>query len=353
MNEKLLSDYKYLHQIPEESFKEYKTHKYILEQLQNLDCVIHELNPTGILAYFDYKKNETIAFRCEMDGLPINEENDIDYNSKHSGFMHACGHDGHMAMMLSLAYQLNKIKCQKNICLIFQPSEECYGGANKIINSLDFKKLNIKEIYGMHLWPGIKSSHIASRAKLLMASATEIDITIIGKAVHIANKDSGVDSIKLSLELLNSLQDIEGVVFNCGKITSTGARNIVCDKVTLECSLRSFYKIKRKVFLNMLNTTAKDISNKNGGEILIHSKNYIPEVKNNLCLFEKFRHLIDEVVSPVYQAEDFSFYSNDIKSLFLFLGVGDSYPLHSNKFIFDPSVLEKGLKILYTIATTY
>ena len=90
MNEKLLSDYKYLHQIPEESFKEYKTHKFILEQLQNLDCVIYELNPTGILAYFDYKKNETIAFRCEMDGLPINEENDIDYKSKHSGFMHAC-----------------------------------------------------------------------------------------------------------------------------------------------------------------------------------------------------------------------------------------------------------------------
>ena len=75
-----------------------------------------------------------------------------------------------------------------------------------------------------------------------------VDIAIIGKAVHIANKDSGVDSIKLSLELLNSLQDIEGVVFNCGKITSTGARNIVCDKVTLECSLRSFYKIKRNKF---------------------------------------------------------------------------------------------------------
>ena len=186
-----------------------------------------------------------------------------------------------------------------------------------------------------------------------MASATEIDITINGKAAHIANKDSGIDSIKIAFELLNSLDGFEDVIFNCGKISSIGARNIICDKVILECSLRSFYKIRRKSFLNKLNFIAKELSHKSGGNIFVNSKSYIPEVRNNLCLFEKFRHLIDEVVSPVYQAEDFSFYGKDCKSLFLFLGVGDTLPLHSNKFIFDPSVLEKGLKTLYTIATTY
>ena len=353
MNEKLICDYKFLHQIPEESFKEFKTHKYILEQLKPLNWKVYEIEPTGILAFFDYGKIETIAFRCEMDGLAIKEENDFDYKSTHDGLMHACGHDGHMAILLSLAQILSKIKCPRNICLIFQPSEESYGGAMKIINSEEYQNLNIKEVYGIHLWPGIKNGVIASRGRTLMASATEIDVTIHGKSSHIANFSDGIDAIKLAYELLDKVTKEDGVIFNCGKISSVGARNIVCGKVFLECSLRSFYKIRRKLFLNKLNSIAREITNKTKTNIFINSNRYIPEVKNNLLLFEKYRHLIDEVIAPVYQAEDFSLYGTNAKCLFLFLGVGDTEPLHSSRFHFDLKVLEKGLKILTTIATTY
>ena len=353
MNEKLIEDYKLLHQIPEEGFKEFETKKYILEKLKPLDCTVYEIDSTGVLAFFNYGKKETIAFRCELDGLEIEEENEIEYKSLHKGFMHACGHDGHMAILLSLSTFLNKVTCPKNICLIFQPSEEKYGGALKIINSNEYKLLNIKEVYGLHLWPGIKKGVIASRIRILMASATEIDITITGKAVHIANKNKGIDAINLACELLSNLKSDKNTIFNCGKITSTGARNIVCGKVVLECSLRSFYEVEKKKFLNRLNFATKELSNKTGASFVIDSKKHIPEVKNNIVLYEKFRHLIDEVIEPVYQAEDFSFYGKDTKSLFLFLGTGDSKPLHSSKFIFDTSILEKGLKILKTIATTY
>ena len=351
MNERLIEDYKFLHQIPEESFKEFKTHKYILEQLRTLSCRIIELKPTGILAFFDYGYTETIAFRCEMDGLAIKEENELEYKSKHEGMMHACGHDGHMAILLSLAYHLSIIKCPRNICLIFQPSEESYGGAYQMINSTEYKELHIKEVYGLHLWPNLKKGIIATRGKILMASATEIDITITGKSSHIASQHEGIDAIKTAYIFLEKL-DNEGVVFNCGKINSIGARNIVCDKVQLECSLRSFYKIRRKRFIqNMLNIS-KNITAATNAKMHIDYSRYIPELKNDLILFEKYRHLVDEVIAPVYQSEDFSFYGVNSKILFFFLGVGNVSGLHTSTFHFDVNILEKGLKTFIKVATS-
>ena len=351
MNENLIKYYKDLHKIPEEGFKEFKTQQYIFDVLSKLNCKIFKLEPTGILAYFDYGYDEVIAFRAEMDGLEIEEKNNFDYISTHPGFMHACGHDGHMAMLLVLAEYLNEIKCLRNVCLIFQPSEEKYGGALKVIYSNPFKEMNIKEVYGIHLWPGLKKGYIGSRSKVLMASSTEIDITIKGKCAHIANAKDGIDTIKLAFELLEEINP-EEVIFNCGKITTLGARNIVCPYAFLECSLRSFYKIKRKNFLKILNQSAVKLANKTQAEFIINSHKYIPELKNDLILYEKYRHLIDEIVAPVYQAEDFSFYGLNAKTLFMFLGIGNNPPLHSSNFNFDLEVLEKGLKVLVGIVTT-
>lgn len=351
MREKLTKYYQDLHQIPEEGFNEIKTQKYILEKLKQLHCTIYELVPTGIIAFFDYGSSQCIAFRCDMDALPINEETNFLYKSNHEGYMHACGHDGHMAILISMAEKLENIKCPKNICLIFQPSEEVYGGALKIINSKILTDLNVKEIYGLHLWPNLKKGIIASRNKIMMASSTEIDITVIGKEVHIANKDEGIDAIKVGYQLLNKIKE-EDILFNCGKITTQGARNIVCGKIQLDCSLRSFSDIKRRFFLKELNTIAITLSEDTQANIYIDKKRYIPPLKNSLFLFEKHRHLIDEIIAPVFQAEDFSFYTEKFKCLFLLLGVGNTESLHSKKFSFDPNVLEKGLNVFLKIAIT-
>ena len=346
----LIKDYENLHKIPELGFNEFKTQQYILKQLEGLNCKVFTLIPTGIIVFFDYGSSESVAFRCELDGLEIREMNNLEYKSIHDGYMHACGHDGHMAMMLSLAYELDKIKCPRNVCLIFQPSEEIYGGALKVINSIEFNELNIVEIYGIHLWPGLKKGIIASRGNTLMASSTEIDINIIGRRVHIANKEEGIDAIKAATLLLSNLNPEEGVLFNCGKITSSGARNILCSNVLLECSMRTLFKIRKKKLLRNLNDVARIISNETKANIYVTSKGYIPEVRNSIFLFEKHRHLIDEVTSPVYQAEDFAFYTEKCKILFLFLGVGYTPLLHSNNFIFDVQVLKKGLATFLAIA---
>ena len=352
MNNRLIEDFKKLHQIPELSFQEFKTHKYILEQLSPLNCKIIELEPTGILAFFDYGHTDTIAFRCEMDGLAIKEENDFEYRSKHEGMMHACGHDGHMAILLSLAYQLSEGNCSRNVCLIFQPSEESYGGAYQVINSNEYKELNIKEVYGLHLWPNLKKGTVASRSKVLMASATEIDIIINGKSSHIANQTEGVDAIKVAIKLLEKM-DNEGIIFNCGTIKANGVRNVVCDKIQLECSLRSLYKIRRKRFIQNMLETSLALANSTKAKIDIDYSKYIPEVKNDFRLFERYRYLVDQVINPVYQAEDFSFYGMDAKTLFFFLGIGNVPGLHTNTFHFDINVLEKGLKLFMKIATSH
>ena len=127
-------------------------------------------------------------------------------------------------------------------------------------------------------------------------------------------------------------------IFNCGKINSNGARNIVCDRVSLECSLRSFYKIRRKRFIQNMLESSKLISEKYNAKIQIDYHKYIPELKNDVALFEKYRYLIDEIVAPVYQAEDFSFYGINSKTLFFFLGVGNVSGLHTSNFCFDVNV---------------
>ena len=348
MNE-MIQDYKNLHMIPEEGFKEFMTHSYILDKLKKLKCKIYELKPTGIIAFFDYNAKESIAFRCELDGLNILEENEIEYKSVNHGYMHACGHDGHMSILLSLAKHLSENKYHKNVCCIFQPSEEKYGGALCVINNPIFQSLNIKEIYALHLTPKLKEGILASRPGICMASSTEIDIEIISKATHMVNKENSIDAISVANEFLSKIEHIDDTIFNCGKITSTGGRNVVCSNVVLECSLRTFSIYKRYNFLEKLHSISKELSVKYKVNIFLQTNKNIPAVKNDLVMFEKCRHLIDEVIDPTYLAEDFSFYQEKCKVLYMFLGVGDTEMLHSNKFIFDPIILEKGYKTFEAI----
>jgi hippurate hydrolase len=345
-------DYKELHQIPEIGFKEYKTSKYVLSRLSKLKCQIYQIGETGIIAFFDFNKEKTIAFRAELDGLNIKEENDFTYKSIHDGYMHACGHDGHMSILLSLCDHLNENECNVNVCAIFQPSEEIYGGALMVVENEIFKSLNIKEIYGLHLWPKLKEGFVYSKSGPILASSTEIDIKIVGKSAHMANQNDGVDALMVSGILLNKINKIKDVVFNCGKITSVGGRNSVCANVVLECSMRSFTITKKYYFLEMLNRVAKEISEEYKVNIYINTDKSLPIVLNDYGLFIKNSSLINEVVEPFYHAEDFSVYSSCAKTLFFLIGIGDKESLHSSKFNFDLKVLQKGLDLYKNILST-
>ena len=256
-----------------------------------------------------------------------------------------------LLLYLNFGREIKNIKCKKNIALIFQPSEEKYGGAHFIVNSKEYKSLNIKEVYGFHLWPNIKEKTIACRSGVMMASSNEIDIKVLGKSAHIANYSEGIDSIKIASRLLEDIRGYD-IIFNCGKITSSGARNIICSEVNMECSLRTLNNSSRKDFLKYLNDLSVQYTNLYNVNIYINSNRFTPAVLNSSRLFNKYRFLIDEVIQPVYQSEDFSFYNSGCETLFFFIGIGPDKLLHDSNFTFNLDVLDTGVNLLKMIAST-
>ena len=169
-----------LHRIPEISFREWKTKAYLLEVLKGLKCEIEEVLETGVCAFFDAGKSKTLAFRADMDALPTQEKNDCSYRSAHEGKMHACGHDGHMAMVLALAKCLaeRKERLKTNVLLVFQPAEETTGGAKLICESGVFEQYHVRAIYGFHLWPGFQAGEVVSRPGPLLANPRHRFLTV-------------------------------------------------------------------------------------------------------------------------------------------------------------------------------
>lgn len=157
-----------LHRIPELGFLVYKTSAYIQNILSSLSCEVEIILKTGIIAFFDFGREETVAFRADMDALPIQEETGLPFASEHEGCMHACGHDGHMAGLLGFAKILDEYKKNGktpacNALLIFQPAEETIDGALKVCGTHIFDRYKIKGIFGLHLWPMLERGEIVSR----------------------------------------------------------------------------------------------------------------------------------------------------------------------------------------------
>lgn len=349
-----------LHQIPELGFKEFKTQEYILNHLKGYDCKIEIIN-TGILCFFDNKKTCTEAFRCDMDALPIEEKNNIPYKSQTKGLMHACGHDGHMAMMLGLAdfLNLNYKNYNHNFLLIFQPSEEENCGARSIIATNFIERYNVKCIFGFHLWPGLPLGSVYSKPNELMAKSAEVNIKIIGKASHVANFENGIDALKCGAYYLQDIYQMEDKIdkkyyrlLKCGKMNAGTARNIIADNCELYITLRAYQLDIFNYIKESLLSIAKDYENKYGVRFEFNINEGYDAVINNETLFNiVLKHLsnknkldyLNVLKKPVLQAEDFGVYTSHVPSIFFFLGVGNTKPLHNEMFNFDMAALNRGL----------
>lgn len=348
-----------LHQIPEIGFKEFKTQEYILNILKKCNCQIKNVN-TGILCFFDNHKNKTLAFRSDMDALMIEEKNDIPYISKNKGYMHACGHDGHMAMLLGLALFLNEHfhEYDKNFLLIFQPSEEENCGAKTILATNFIEKYNVKALFGFHVWPNLEKGMVYTRANELMAKSAEVNIEIIGLAAHVANASKGIDSLLIGAKYLLEIYEMEAKLdksifrlLKCGKMESGTARNIISASTKLYITLRAYqndvYDGLKKMLFDVAHkfekeTGAKFIFNINEGyEAVINDVNLVDKVNKLINLKEKKLYFLEK---PVLQAEDFGCYTSHVPSVFFFLGLGQTAPLHNEHFDFDSSILEKGFE---------
>lgn len=357
-----------LHQIPELGLKEYQTASYIRCELEKMGYQWESIIETGTLVFIDNHKEKTIAFRSDIDALEMLEANDVEYQSKNIGCMHACGHDGHMSALLGLAKRLKESHDDfaYNILLIFQPAEESPGGARLLVEKDILKKYQVQAIFGMHLMPLIEEGKIACKNGPLMAMCGELDVKIQGKASHAGLPQKGIDSIIIASQAINQYQSLvsrmispfEPIVLNIGKIEGGSARNSVASQVTLNGTLRCYdEKIFHKV-TSSIDAIHQGLEKAYGCKIEWSCPPFYPPVINDDKLYEKWKSLVCqedyiELNEPLMLAEDFSFYQKEVPGVFFFLGIQtDQYQsgLHTETFNFNEEVLNKAVDLYYDIA---
>ena len=352
-----------LHQIPELQLDLPKTQAYLKEALSSLSCRVFCPCNSALCAFFDFGAAETIAFRADMDALPISEKTGADYASTHPGVMHACGHDGHMAIQLELARRLDrKENLPHNVLLIFQPGEESPGGAKPICDTGVLEEYHVKAIFGLHLWPGLEKGKVFSRRQELMARASEVTLDIYGKSAHIAKAAEGIDALMAGAEFYTRAMEMERQVpagifrlLKFGKFHSGTVRNALSAHTHVEGSLRAFQDEIFESMAQNLRDIAADVEAKYGCTVNLHLADGYPAVLNDDAVFDAVNrcHPVEELAEPCMTAEDFAWYQKHVPGVFFFLGLGDTPALHADTFDFDETVLLKGADFFENLVENY
>lgn len=353
-----------LHRIPETCFEETQTQAYLMDALRTLSPdVLEPVARTGIKAVFYAKEpRSTIALRSDIDGLHTAELNETDYVSQHEGRMHACGHDGHMTMLLGIATLIsqNRDALQHNVVLLFQPAEEGQNGARYMIEDGVLDNPKVDKIYGFHLWPAVPKGKIGVRWGALMAQTLEFDILVHGKSAHGASPQLGVDAIVAAAELITYVQAMiarnvdphQDALLTVGRINGGVARNVIADFVEMNATLRAFNPSVFEDLDTHMHSALQGLELVSGAKFEFIRKAFYPCVENPRYLVEEYYDLVgreDTVIAePAMAAEDFACYQQKVPGMFIFLGVGggkNAYPLHSGHFDFDEEVLLTGVEI--------
>ena len=358
---------RHFHRYPELSFKEFNTAETISEHLDELG-ISHKkgVGKTGIVGEINFGPGPTIALRADMDALPIQEENNLDYKSLNDGVMHACGHDGHMAILLGAANALSKnSKLKKGtVRFIFQPAEEGLGGAKYMIEDGCLDKVD--EIYGLHLWNYQLYGEVGIKDGPVMASADLFDIEVSGKGGHGATPQGTVDAIVVSSNLVTMLQTIvsrntnplESTVLSIGKIKGGHNFNIISDKVHMSGTTRAYTEENRKMIKQRMKEVIEGVSKSFGADIKLNYKDGYPPTVNHSSQVEKVLEAARSVVAngaknPYLSmgGEDFSYYLQNKPGCFFFVGSAPneneilSTPHHCSHFNIDERALLIGASV--------
>ena len=359
----IIQDRRALHRIPERALCLPKTAAYLKNSLKELHCQVFSPMEHAVCAYFNFGAERTIAFRADMDALPITERTGLPFASQHPGFMHACGHDGHMAIGLELARRLDKQETfPNNILLVFQPGEETPGGAKPLCETGFLEQYGVEAIFALHLWPGQEAGTLASREGPMLSRVSELTVELFGKPAHIAKSWEAVDALAAGCRFYSRIRALEASLepsvyrlLNFGKMESGTVRNIISGYTRLEGSLRAFEdSVFDQLHAGVLQI-AQDVETETGCRIETHFTDGYPAVINPAALYQKVRSLVDfhELEAPSMISEDFSFYQKRIPGIFFFLGLGDSPALHNDNFDFDEKILLKGADFFETLASHY
>ncbi len=353
-----------IHEWPEPAFEEHKTAEVITEALKKLS-IWHKPGAakTGIIARLDSGKDgsPTVALRADMDALPIIENTGLPFSSKNQGYMHSCGHDGHVAILIGAATLLKESPPEGNVVFIFQPAEEGGGGARHLIEAgvLD----NVDMIFGGHIERHYPAGKIGLKEGIETSFTDAFELKVVGKGGHAARPHEAVDTVVVASLLVMSLQTIVSrstdplnpTVITIGSIHGGTAYNVIADETTLRGTIRSIDDKNRRNVFKKIKQTAKSIASLHDAEIHVDINEGYPPIMNPRKGFDIARETAEKIVGsanvltlphPSMGGEDFAYYLEKIPGCFVRLGGAkkglEHVASHSSHYDFDEEVIRLG-----------
>lgn len=372
-HEKLIEFRRTMHQNPELSGEEYNTSKKIFSLLkeEGLKPEFIEERGIGVTALIEGKnKGKTIAYRADIDALPIEEKTGLDFKSNEAGKMHACGHDIHTTILLGTALALNEFKDQLNgnVRVIFQSGEEIFYGAKKVIESGVLNEPKVEKIIMFHTWPDLQAGSIGLKKNAMMASSTDFNFKITGKGAHAAHPQKGNDPVVIAANLVSNMQSIisrrvgaqESAVVTIGKLEAGKASNVIPDVAYGEGTIRTLDpdldKFIQERLTDLFELGAKSFGAT--GEVNFSQATY--PVINDPDVIDVVEKSAEKVIGldnihwlkqASMGSEDFSLYLQEIPGALIRLGTNNEderskRALHSNDIHFDESAIPTGIKVM-------
>ncbi|MBA4601432.1 M20 metallopeptidase family protein [Thermoactinomyces mirandus] len=360
---------RHFHQFPELSFQEQKTAQIVADHLRQLQLEVQTgVGGHGVTGLLKGKKpGVTVALRADMDALPIQDQKTCAYRSKVPGVMHACGHDGHMAMMMGVAELLAEFREQLSgtVLFIFQPAEELVpGGANAMIEDGVLEDVDL--IYGVHLWTPLPYGVIGTRPGELMAAADSFEIRIKGRGGHGGLPHEAVDAVQIAAQLVVNLQSIisrqidplDSGVLTVGTIHAGQAFNVIAESCHLQGTVRTFKEEVRRHIQYRLEEITKATCRMYGASHECRYQQGYPALANEEKAVSRIREAARKIVgkknvwdiNPLMASEDFSYYLQKRPGAFCFVGAGNKenfgYPHHHPLFDFDEQAMRVGAELL-------
>ncbi len=352
------------HAHPELLFEVHRTAARVAELCRAFGCdeVTEGIGRTGVVAVIRGRsdtRGRVIGLRADMDALPIIERTGLDYASKTPGRMHACGHDGHTAMLLGAAKYLAETRnFDGTVVCIFQPAEEGGGGGREMVNDGMMDRWNIQEVYGMHNMPGIPLGEFAIRPGSMMAAADQFDITVTGKGGHAAKPHDCIDTTVVSAHIIVALQTIASrnvdplkqvVVSVCTVETDSPAHNVIPQVVKMKGTVRTLDSAVRDFVERRLHEIVEGTARTLGATAVVDYQRGYPVTVNTpehtdyaIEVARGVSGRVDPATPPLMGAEDFSFMLETRPGAYIFLGNGDTAMVHHPAYNFDDNAIPFG-----------
>ena len=353
-----------IHAHPELRFEEHRTAALVADKLRAFGCddVVTGVGQTGVVGVIHGRQTtsgKVVGFRADMDALPLQEMTGLPHASTHPGQMHACGHDGHTAMLLGAAkYMAETRNFDGTIVLIFQPAEEGGGGARAMVEDGLMDRWNIQEVYGMHNWPGLPVGQFAVRSGPQMAAADFFEIRVQGRGGHAALPHQAVDTTLAASHLVVATQSIAArnidplktvVISICGIRSDSDTFNVIPDKITLRGTARYLDPEVQDQIITRLTAVAENTAKAYGAEAEVIYTRCVPPTINTPEAADRAAEAAQAVSGPVIRdqdpvmpGEDFADMLAQRPGAFLFIGNGNSADLHNPAYEFNDEAIPAG-----------